>query len=73
MVPHNEVENVKQPADDSSGAVITFSKTSFSLPWDTEFENILGFAEEQGLMPDFSCRAGTCETCKTNTLPGQVS
>ena len=62
-----------QPGTDSASPLITFSRSGFAVPWDPEFENLLEFAEEQDLMPDFRCRAGTCDTCKTKILQGQVS
>ncbi|MCJ8297592.1 MAG: 2Fe-2S iron-sulfur cluster-binding protein [Pseudomonadales bacterium] len=67
------VADDSQPDADNTNPVITFSRSGFSVPWDPEFENLLEFAEEQDLMPDFSCRAGTCETCKTKIVQGQVS
>ena len=30
-------------------------------------------AESRGLTPEFSCRGGSCGTCKTKILSGQVS
>ena len=73
LPPQNKVANVNPPIDECSPAVITFSKSGFSIPWDPEYENLLEFAEAQDLMPDCSCRAGTCETCKTKILQGQVT
>lgn len=63
---------VKQ-AKNGSQPMVTFAKSGLSVPWDPEIDNLLEFAEEQGLMPDFSCRAGTCDTCKTKVLSGETA
>ncbi|MNI70462.1 Ferredoxin-1 [compost metagenome] len=33
---------------------------------------MLELAEARGLSPDFSCRGGSCGTCKTKVVSGQV-
>ena len=35
--------------------------------------SLLELAEARGLQPEFSCRAGTCGSCKTKVLQGAVS
>jgi ferredoxin len=52
--------------------LVTFSKSGLSARWDPNSPNLLEFAEEQGLMPNFSCRSGTCESCKTQVLSGKT-
>lgn len=52
--------------------MVNFAKSGISVVWDPAAVNLLEFAEEQGLMPDFSCRAGTCESCKTRVHAGQT-
>jgi ferredoxin len=39
---------------------------------DSEYENLLEFAEDQGVFPDFSCRSGICHTCQYELLKGRV-
>ena len=51
---------------------VSFAKSGISAVWDPAAANLLEFAEEQGLMPDFSCRSGTCESCKTRLTVGQT-
>ncbi len=55
-----------------TGPMVHFAKSGLSIAWDPALENLLAFAEEQGLMPDHSCRAGTCESCKTKVLTGDT-
>lgn len=52
--------------------MVHFAKSGLSIAWDPALENLLAFAEEQGLTPDHSCRAGTCESCKTKVLTGET-
>jgi ferredoxin-NADP reductase len=57
----------------SGAPVITFAKSGVQVPWDSAEENLLEFAEENGVMVDYSCRAGTCVTCMTKVTKGTVN
>jgi uncharacterized protein len=35
--------------------------------------SLLDLAEARGLSPEFSCRSGTCGTCKTKLVAGAVT
>ncbi|WP_232476294.1 FAD-binding oxidoreductase [Flavisphingomonas formosensis] len=41
--------------------------------WTPESGTLLELAEARGLEPEFSCREGTCGTCKTKLLRGAVT
>lgn len=34
---------------------------------------LLDFAESNGLMPDYGCRGGSCGSCETRLISGEVS
>ncbi|WP_394708400.1 2Fe-2S iron-sulfur cluster-binding protein [uncultured Desulfuromusa sp.] len=40
--------------------------------WDPEYDNLLDFAEDQGIYPEFDCRSGICQTCIHDLLEGEV-
>ncbi len=49
-----------------------FSQSGITAKWDSEYENLLDFAEDQGVFPDFSCRSGICHSCMYELLEGEV-
>lgn len=55
------------------GPLVTFVKSGISANWSADVPSLLDFAEEQGLYPDYSCRTGSCESCKTRVLSGDFS
>jgi ferredoxin-NADP reductase len=55
-----------------SGPRIVFRKSGTSAPWVNSSHSLLEFAEDQGLNPDYSCRQGSCDSCKTRIFAGEV-
>lgn len=56
------------------GAItVEFRKSGIVAEWDDTAQSLLSFAEDQGLTPDFSCRAGICGTCTSRIISGDVS
>jgi hypothetical protein len=52
---------------------VAFLDSSKEARWTPESGTLLELAEARGLSPAFSCRAGTCGTCKTKLLAGAVT
>jgi ferredoxin-NADP reductase/MOSC domain-containing protein YiiM len=51
---------------------VVFLQSGTTAKWDPEYENLLNFAEVQGVFPDFSCRSGICHTCMYELLEGEA-
>lgn len=52
---------------------VTFSASQREARWDPGSGTLLELAEAGGLEPEFSCREGTCGTCKVKVLRGVVT
>jgi ferredoxin-NADP reductase len=69
--PAGPVRNA--PAAATSAAIdVRFSRSGRTLAWDGQDANLLDFAERHGLAVDSGCRAGSCGTCQTRLLSGEV-
>ncbi|MER2542116.1 MAG: 2Fe-2S iron-sulfur cluster-binding protein, partial [Candidatus Accumulibacter phosphatis] len=60
------------PVAETSVAVV-FARSAKEARWQPGGGSLLELAEARGLTPEFSCRGGSCGTCKTRILAGQVS
>lgn len=52
---------------------VAFMASAKEARWTPASGTLLDLAEARGLSPEFSCRAGTCGTCKTRLLRGSVT
>ena len=52
---------------------VVFAKSAKEARWTPGSGSLLELAEARGLTPEFSCRGGTCGTCRTEVLEGQVT
>ncbi len=68
--------NKPQPIDSipvAAGAIeVMFGKTGKAVVWSPECESLLELAESHGVDIEFGCRAGSCGTCSTELLAGEV-
>jgi ferredoxin-NADP reductase/predicted pyridoxine 5'-phosphate oxidase superfamily flavin-nucleotide-binding protein len=52
---------------------VIFTETAKEARWQPEAGSLLELAEARGLEPEFSCREGSCGTCKVKLLAGKVT
>ena len=60
-------------APSSKPVPVAFMDSLKEARWTSESGTLLELAEARGLSPEFSCRAGTCGTCKTKLLAAAVT
>ena len=53
--------------------VVNFASSSKHLQWQSSANNLLEFAEDNGIVVSSGCRAGICETCQTTIRSGEVT
>lgn len=61
-----------QPPAASVPVPVHFSASSKEARWSPDSGSLLELAESRGLTPEFSCRGGSCGTCITRLVSGQV-
>ncbi|BAN49851.1 pyridoxamine 5'-phosphate oxidase family protein [Metapseudomonas resinovorans] len=61
-----------QPPAASAAVPVYFSASAREARWTPGSGSLLELAESRGLTPDFSCRGGSCGTCRTRRISGKV-
>jgi ferredoxin-NADP reductase len=61
------------PGEAATGTMVIFEKTGKMATWTEHDGTLLEFAEEHGLNPAYSCRAGICLTCMCRLQEGEVT
>ncbi|PMZ88940.1 MULTISPECIES: pyridoxamine 5'-phosphate oxidase family protein [unclassified Pseudomonas] len=71
---HNDdnQSTLQQPPPASEPVPVYFASSAKEARWAPAGGTLLELAESRGLSPDFSCRGGSCGTCKTKLVSGQV-
>jgi hypothetical protein len=62
-----------RPAPAQEPVPVTFTRSGKDARWTPESGSLLELAESAGLAPEFSCRGGSCGTCRTRILAGAVT
>jgi len=52
---------------------VLFARSATEARWNPGEGALLDLAESRGLSPEFSCRGGSCGTCKVRLLEGEVT
>lgn len=63
---------LQQPPAADEPVPVYFSASAKEARWTPGNGTLLELAEARGLAPEFSCRGGSCGTCKTRVVSGQV-
>jgi ferredoxin-NADP reductase len=66
------VPAVEQVAAAIEPVKVVFSAAAKEARWEPGGGTLLELAESRGLTPEFSCRGGSCGTCRTRLISGQV-
>jgi ferredoxin-NADP reductase/predicted pyridoxine 5'-phosphate oxidase superfamily flavin-nucleotide-binding protein len=63
---------VQQPPVATTSVPVLFEKSAKEARWQPDGGTLLELAESRGLNPEYSCRGGSCGTCKTRLISGEV-
>jgi ferredoxin len=60
------------PGTPGTGPVVSFARSSLTVPWDPMYRSLLELAEACDVPTRWSCRTGVCHTCESGLLSGSV-
>jgi len=64
---------IEQPPAATTSVAVVFERSGKEARWQPDGGSLLELAESRGLRPEFSCRGGSCGTCKTRLVSGAVN
>ncbi|VVP06587.1 Flavohemoprotein [Pseudomonas fluorescens] len=71
--PDPDAVVIDQPPAATTSVPVVFQRSAKEARWHPEGGSLLELAESRGLRPEFSCRGGSCGTCRTRLISGQVN
>lgn len=72
--PNRKKDEPSDEGEEPQGPIsVTFAASGKTIAWDPACENLLEFAEQNGVDIASGCRAGGCGTCQTTIQSGEVS
>jgi uncharacterized protein len=71
--PDASVEAKARPEPATKPVPVAFMRSGKEARWRPGSGSLLDLAEARGLTPDYSCRAGSCGTCRARILEGAVA
>jgi hypothetical protein len=69
----DRVDAAPAAAPSTEPVPVTFARSNCDAAWKPGAGSLLELAEANGLQPEFSCRNGSCGTCRTRILEGAVA
>ncbi|WP_338583950.1 pyridoxamine 5'-phosphate oxidase family protein [Pseudomonas sp. MAG733B] len=72
-LPDPDAVVIEQPPAATTSVPVVFERSAKEARWQPDGGSLLELAESRGLHPEFSCRGGSCGTCKTRLISGQVN
>ncbi|MEO4013827.1 pyridoxamine 5'-phosphate oxidase family protein [Pseudomonas rossensis] len=72
-VPDPDAVVIEQPPAATTSVPVMFQRSAKEARWQPDGGSLLELAESRGLRPEFSCRGGSCGTCKTRLISGLVN
>lgn len=69
----DEMATEKLAAAATKSVPVAFAASGKEARWTPDAGTLLELAEARGLSPEFSCRGGSCGTCKTKIIAGAVT
>ncbi|WP_166222054.1 pyridoxamine 5'-phosphate oxidase family protein [Pseudomonas atagonensis] len=64
---------IEQTPAATTSVPVVFERSAKEARWQPDGGSLLELAESRGLQPEFSCRGGSCGTCKTRLVSGAVN
>lgn len=71
--PDPDAVVIEQPPAATVSVPVVFQRSAKEARWQPDGGSLLELAESRGLRPEFSCRGGSCGTCKTRLISGAVN
>ena len=71
--PDPDAVVIEQPPAATVSVPVVFQRSAKEARWKPGGGSLLELAESRGLHPEFSCRGGSCGTCRTRLISGQVN
>ncbi|WP_223569245.1 pyridoxamine 5'-phosphate oxidase family protein [Pseudomonas sp. BF-R-26] len=71
--PDPDAVVIEQPPAATVSVPVVFQRSAKEARWQPDGGSLLELAESRGLRPEFSCRGGSCGTCKTRLISGEVN
>ncbi len=56
-----------------TGPLVSFARSGLTVPWSSNFDTLLEFAEACDVSVRWSCRTGVCHTCESGLISGTVA